>query len=83
MVEEAVVVGGVLEGEDGGADEGVEARDVGDEVGWEVEIHVCCWGRGRLDCVLSKRGIARISLILMYAGRQDERRWDKKCVQET
>lgn len=41
MVEKAVVVGGVLEGEDGGVDEGVEAGDILYKRFREIEIHVC------------------------------------------
>lgn len=41
VVEKAVVVGGVLEGEDGSVDEGVEMGDVLYKRFRKIEIHVC------------------------------------------
>lgn len=50
VVEKAVVVGGVLEGEDGGVDKGVETGDVLYERFREIEIHVCgCKGSGAVS----------------------------------
>jgi hypothetical protein len=40
VVEEAIVVSLVLEGKDGRMDECVEAGDVIEEFGWEIEVHV-------------------------------------------
>ena len=52
MIEKAVVVAGVLEGEDGGVDEGVEAGDILYKRFRKVEIHVCgCKGSGAVSAV--------------------------------
>jgi hypothetical protein len=42
VVEEAVIVVGVLEREDGLVDEFVDAVDVRDEVRWVFEVHCHC-----------------------------------------
>jgi len=50
VVEKAVVVGGVLEGEDDGVDEGVEAGDILYKRFRKIEIHVCgCKGSGAVS----------------------------------
>jgi hypothetical protein len=50
VVEKAVVVGGVLEGEDGGVDEGVKAGDILYKRFGKIEIHVCgCEGSGAIS----------------------------------
>ena len=41
VVEKAVVVDGVLEGEDGGVDEGVKAGDILYKRFRKIKIHVC------------------------------------------
>lgn len=46
MVEETIVVVQVLEGRDGGADEGVEVFEVLEEVGWEGEVYGSVGGVG-------------------------------------